>query len=409
MSTVQESKVESNFESKKVIDGIKGGGNDDDVGCDPRLSRAARHLWVHDALPYMKAYVDTGMVDSTTAKKYITDDPENNNISFWREWKELAERLKVSSSEKCRLHPNHDILWWQNQEEHQHPHYTSMSKFHFLLNRHHVYRKNNFILEHTKQQNNHLYSCGKCGKIFMSRYYLDIHILSHHHEDEKDNNHSLNQSECWGNLWCHANRGSRAMCERQALVLEPHYGPGSGGWSYSDSQKVYNQWQSQLTPCVEEDERERAKYCFQQLLQPCFSHVPILLDKLNEQVCKPTSSCKSILTTMLLQNQHQYSTTKTTSTTTTTTSNKRTTNTMALTSNRSMRYEEFLYSHPIIIIFFLLCLFYLLYLLFRSYYHNHQSMNKKVSLFNKVSKRKEQTTSDYLKKYFNRFIFKCFI
>ena len=400
MNMVQESKEEkhSNVESTKVvIDGSKGGGNDDE--CDPRLSRAARHLWIHDALPYMKAYVDTGMVDTATAKKYsITDDVEkNNNIGLWKEWKELAKQLKVSL--ECRLHPNHDNVWWENQEEYQHPHYTSMSKFHFLLNRHYVYRKNSFILENNKQRNNHLFTCGKCGKTFMSRYYLDIHMLSHHHHHEEvvDSNQSL---ECWANLWCSANRGSRAMCERQALLLEPHYGPGSGGWSYDDSQKIYNQWQSQLTPCVEEQERERAKYCFEQLLQPCFSHIPTLLHKLNEQVCKPTSSCKSILTTMLLQNQHRYTSTETTSTT----AAKRTTNTMALTSKRSIHYDEFLFSHPIIIIFFLLSLVYLLYLLFGNYYNNHPSMKKKNSLFNKVSKRKEQSTGALLKRYFHRFI-----
>jgi hypothetical protein len=277
--------------------------------CDTRLSRAARHAWLKDALPKMEAYLKKeGLNQNSSGRKSDTKVRSllEKDTILWRRWKDVAGILKISE-ENCRLHPDRDVAFlWQNEISLNYNH--SEADRRWVLNRHYVHRKGNAYID---PDHAFLHSCAICGKVFVSRYYLDQHIQSHHHnfieEAQKHNNGVEKKNlECWADTWCSHNGGSRAMCERQALLLEPYYGPGSGGWSRHDSTATYHKWHSQLTLCDDQEEQQRAQYCYDELLQPCFSHTPSLLETLNKHVCRPHYSCQSILTNLVLDSHRRH-------------------------------------------------------------------------------------------------------
>ncbi len=166
----------------------------------------------------------------------------------------LSKVISTTSNEprKCVLHPNHDILWKEEQS------YTTMKG------------RNNKRLT--------LHKCGECDKTFHSRYYLDLHMKKHHgqgdneNENEDDNDNKIQQdglSLCPADEWCTLLGGN--LCDRIALQDEPYYAPGIHDEKNSKSQQIELQFKRQVHshPCNETELQLSQEYCME-VMNDCF-------------------------------------------------------------------------------------------------------------------------------------------
>lgn len=76
--------------------------------------------------------------------------------------------------------------------------------------------------------------CGYCLKTFISQFYLDIHLTTHHGQAQQD-------KVCPARQWCKL--VGMSNCHHQALHDEPFYDRGSAGWGKdSSSAMIHHKW-----------------------------------------------------------------------------------------------------------------------------------------------------------------------
>lgn len=265
------------------------------LGCDRRLSRAARSILVRDVLPILRHH--SASKGSSAAKRKRptsiggTAEPEDATEL----WEVLLEHLDSNggstdnsgASQKetaCLLDPRNDLFRYHEASSHA--------------------RVNPAHRGNPTQRNRYkgakiVYTCDICGKTFHTRYYLDNHMDNKHGASLEKSENSEDPSLVGGReakdeeKWiCPATAlcpalGGIAECERMALETEPFYGPGSAGIG-PDGPGVRLEWQRKVmeesSSCNEDAMAESREQC-RALFVTCFQNNDELLREINEHVC----------------------------------------------------------------------------------------------------------------------------
>ena len=275
-----------------------------DDGCDRRLSRAARQIVQDSVLPVLLQHRQQHTTSASSSEQQQQNPPTTyhpQTLAPLEMWRILNEELVIeesSSSSKCPLVPSQD--------------------------RYHQDELNSLIALPYSQRYSlrrfapYWYHCGYCGKVFSSRYYLDLH-LQQSHQPNKNHNHQAtlttttmtsvdgggvddDNTICWSKVVCPI-LGN--VCEQKALELEPYYGPGSGTVD-GNGQDVQRQHAYTIPPCNDTLMRETVHPQCYQTMQDCFfgSNHTSKLQEVQQTVCDPFRSCASLL---LWQQQQQQS------------------------------------------------------------------------------------------------------
>ena len=271
------------------------------LGCDRRLSRAARSILVRDVLPILRHH--SASKRSSAKRQRPTADASSIGTTGTAEpedatelWEILLEHLDSSSesagrnaSQKtdCLLDPRGDLFRYHEASSHA------------LVNPAHRGKPTH---RNRYTGGKMVYKCDICGKTFHTRYYLDVHMDNKHHmnleESESDEDTSLvggyeadddDKEKKWicpATSLCPA-LGGIAECERMALLTEPYYGPGSAGLG-SDGPAIRLEWQRKLmedaASCNEDAMAESRRQC-RDLFGTCFEDNNDLFQEINEHVC----------------------------------------------------------------------------------------------------------------------------
>lgn len=166
------------------------------------------------------------------------------------EWYALLSYAIDKSSEQythlleapiCPLHPKHDPIQQDDQNSYliKRRHRTGFSKFGGLslplsgrAARAALWMEVRQRIPLTKQSRQltgntvFLFQCGLCEKTFVSRYYLDKHMATHHvHHFEADEDSAANHLSCPAYDVCEA-LGGIATCVEVMNQISPFYGRG---------------------------------------------------------------------------------------------------------------------------------------------------------------------------------------
>lgn len=146
------------------------------------------------------------------------------------------------------------------------------------------------------------YRCGVCQKTFLTRFYLDRHMMLNHRQLFQDELLSKSSSEnndkrlfCPAQQWCHFLVDSYDV----AVDMEPYYSDGSGGWNENDRQRVAAVVRQRIPPCQEEALQETLGAC-RDMVDACFSHDTLLQDYLLGHLCAP-QTCQDRLHRIILK------------------------------------------------------------------------------------------------------------
>jgi hypothetical protein len=236
--------------------------------CDRRLSRAARSLVRQRLLHYIFSDVESG-----TNTRY-----DNYNI-----WDLLDRWLMIQLSanghspassstlqSSCPLWPSRDV--YREEEDHVVPVNVESMPGGTLHAMQAAYPNHvlGFRRSTSPRRPDSWYRCDFCGKIFSTRFYLDLHMSRHHdgHESHtmmKDYNvsdsdrprstvlevaASRNSEICPAVGWCRL--VGLANCHEKALQDEPFYDRGSGGWGEEDRTSIQHKWKkvAHSIPCT---------------------------------------------------------------------------------------------------------------------------------------------------------------
>lgn len=191
--------------------------------CNRRLSRAARSL-----------------LENTLRQVVLRGDPlihDSDDI-----WTLLEHWLRDARPSECPLFPSRDLLRYDEEQSIPiKPPSNPKGAYPSLT-----------IKERRKKQNakktKYWWKCGICSKVFASRYYMDLHLKTHHNPDQiigGDGSDFASGSSLDPMLVCPADDWCRmlgeANCHEQALRNEPFYGRGSDGWE-ADGQFIQHRY-----------------------------------------------------------------------------------------------------------------------------------------------------------------------
>lgn len=265
------------------------------LGCDRRLSRAARSILVREVLPILRHHSASKRGSAVKRKRPTSIGGTAAPEDATELWEVLLEHLDSNgggadndgASQKaaaCLLDPRNDLFRYHEASSHA--------------------RVNPAHRGNPTQRNRYkgakiVYTCDICGKTFHTRYYLDNHMDNKHsgslEKSESSEDASLvgsreaQEEEKWicpATALCPA-LGGMAECERMALETEPFYGPGSAGIG-PDGPGVRMEWQRKLmedsSSCNEDAMVESREQC-RTLFGKCFGNNDELLEEINEHVC----------------------------------------------------------------------------------------------------------------------------
>jgi hypothetical protein len=176
------------------------------TSCDRRLSRAARTLIQRHVLRALS----------------LSAQEESDVWTLLDQWIGKAPPT-------CPLLPTRDVL--RQDEEHSLMITPPSKNLNWAYPTH--------ILQHRRQSSplrpKEWCQCGYCGKTFVTRFYLDMHVMHQHHYSSAEEASMI----CPATEWCHV--VGLANCHQQALEDEPYYDRGSGGWG-EDRKSVKHKW-----------------------------------------------------------------------------------------------------------------------------------------------------------------------
>ena len=253
-------------------------------GCNRRMSRTAREIVRRKLLEALR-HADTKLVLDRKRRNRNTDKAYQDDDSFSYLLNEVFTRLNIDPRPKsCSLLPSRDI--WQNDEEHSHivpsrnlrllamiQHPSRMSGHHRTVGPRHY--------GSSYSVSPHWYQCGYCGKVFVTRFYLDQHLNNHHHHESLNPAPSDSIIEEQSNMLCPATDWcgtflSPLACQDRALEWEGYYAPGSGGYGpdrYSVQQslrrQVHGANSTLSSVCRAKDMKKVQQKCYG-MLQTCF-------------------------------------------------------------------------------------------------------------------------------------------
>jgi hypothetical protein len=233
--------------------------------CDRRQSRAARHL--------VKTHLLNALASDT---KVINAD----NRTIWDLLYEILDDV-LPSDTTCPLYhaSSRDIYYEHELASRTIP---SQPSRHLVMPT--VHRPGKFV-----PPNPWWYQCGICNKMFQTRYYLDLHLETKHINSKPQQQEQLHDEPallCPARDWCHF-LGPQA-CHDAAMLLEPYYGRGSGG--YGPDQKSVRHGNARHAPSC----NTRHRTVCVETIHDCFAFEPSLWKRLNQSVCAPLS-CRDSL------------------------------------------------------------------------------------------------------------------
>jgi hypothetical protein len=200
--------------------------------CNRRMSRAARSILQHAMEAWRR---------KTSRSSQYDDDITN----VW-DLLEASLDTQNSNASQCLLVPDRDALRVQEQSSQRIPAIAV--------------RTGVVPGESRNVKRTHWYRCGMCSKLFVTRYYLDVHWETHHHYAGGD--------VCPGTQWCRFL--SEQACHNQALVEEPYYGRGSEGLRHDrTAMRRFHTRMAHAVPCDDTHMVHTRSTCHEQL-QTCF-------------------------------------------------------------------------------------------------------------------------------------------
>jgi hypothetical protein len=241
--------------------------------CDRRLSRAARQILQEQLVPLLEQWL---LEEKYALPIHRKEEKISKYFPTSLAPTYLWDILERTANSDCPLHPFRDVHYELENES-----LVSVPRAPKLAPR---------------KTYPHWYHCGICGKVFGTRYYLDIHQHAAHGSTSLSNNEE--QKSCIATTVC----GALGGCDRMATVdLEPHYGRGSGEGG-DQARSVQRAWAtSHMDPCQEEVVQSQMKPACFQLMQDCFgnsdaedSTATSLQKQLQEALCEPLS-CHTLL------------------------------------------------------------------------------------------------------------------
>ena len=150
--------------------------------------------------------------------------------------------------------------------------------------------RNHYDHDHRPTKDPLWYQCGMCQKTFVTRFYLDRHMMLHHHQDELFEPNTT-RLLCPAQHWCHF----LVDCHDVAVEMESYYRAGGG----MDWQTVASLVQQRIPPCHEETLQTTLRAC-RTMVDTCFSHHESLHEYLQRHLCAP-QTCQDRLHRILFQ------------------------------------------------------------------------------------------------------------
>jgi hypothetical protein len=231
--------------------------------CDRRQSRAARSILFEKLTVWSKQHAR-----ELHSKASLTYDKDKNDD--WELVNNLVSLYPSQSQSQCILLPDRDILRQQELKAERIPSITNRASF--------------APGESRKVKREGWYRCTMCGKVFVTRYYLDLHMDMHHSD-------VTSGDVCPGDAWC--SFLSPQACHDRALLDEPYYGRGSEGLREDRAgMSRYYSRMSYRSACDESEMENVREQCYERLAE-CFGESPIQA-YLNSTLCS-TISCHSRL------------------------------------------------------------------------------------------------------------------
>lgn len=242
--------------------------------CNRRLSRAARRLMERRLRPYLSLPPRDPTQHSIRYRTNIqthTIDQEEDTV-----WRLLEEWLTEAQPSECRLFPSRDL--WRHDEERSIPIRPPQRLTGTLPSQTLRERKRNKSKDaHRSMKHHRWWKCGYCDSLFLSRFYLDLHMHSHHSDshlslsEEYDSIVKENKLVCPADVWCHVL--GEANCHEEALKEEPFYGRGSNGLGGNpdEDQRLKSIYQANLKAAraVSCDETSLRQQCHSILTDQC--------------------------------------------------------------------------------------------------------------------------------------------
>jgi hypothetical protein len=214
--------------------------------CDRRLSRAAREFLRRHLLH--TAFWDLKHVQRDVEPFRYENSNETVHTLLER-W--LAKMPSLASDEttksECLLHPHKQDLYRDDDAQTQHIHVQSLPgglRKNLKIAYPQSVLKHGRTSDETKHASLHWFQCAFCGKIFITQFYLDVHLTTHHpHNDQASG------MVCPAIEWCKL--VGMANCHHQALQDEPLYDRGIGSGSDAFTAMIQHKWSkiSHSVPC----------------------------------------------------------------------------------------------------------------------------------------------------------------
>lgn len=161
----------------------------------------------------------------------------------------------------CILHPNRDMLLSQEEQSYAIPAGSSRMTMTTTPS----------VALLPKQQQ-YWWQCGLCGKTFLTRYYLDLHLETKHTASA-----NAMQEDSRGDAVCPATDICPILgggCELMALELEPYYGRGGSGGGGGDSPSQRRHYWARMahsSSCNDTFLQTHVQPACRQVMENCFS------------------------------------------------------------------------------------------------------------------------------------------
>jgi hypothetical protein len=212
------------------------------VTCDRRLSRAAREVLRQHLLHSVFRELEHVERDEKPFGYENRDETAHNLLERWLTVIPNWDRDNTTK-EKCILHPQRQDLYHNDDAQTRHVYIQSLPGG-FAKNLKIAYPQSVLKYRRTSEEypSLHWYQCGYCGKTFVSQFYLDVHLTTHHFHDDP-----APGIICPAIEWCKL--VGIANCHHQALQDEPFYDRGRGWGRDAATTMIQHKW-SKITHSV---------------------------------------------------------------------------------------------------------------------------------------------------------------
>jgi hypothetical protein len=235
------------FPSKKLfLDFYMSWNDTTSTHCDRRLTRAAREVLRKHLLRTVFRDLERVKRDEKPFRYENWDETVHTLLEQWfATIPNLASHNTTKA--KCLLYPEKQDLYRLDDAQTQHVYIQSLPggiaknlKIAYPQIVLKYWRKS----DETQHESLKWYQCGYCGKTFVSQFYLDMHLTTHHFHNDR-----AQGMVCPAMEWCKL--VGMANCHHQALQDEPFYDRGSGSGTDASSTLIQHKWSkiAHSVPC----------------------------------------------------------------------------------------------------------------------------------------------------------------